>query len=122
MSVSLYPIERQTLKQIFDTLKEREPEIIEIPPNERKKVAEYNPFRHLLIIMNRDEYTVLYGAHEGEEYIPLEPGRIDIWRNHLFIINVNNEQKLISHADWEWELWVYNPNVLPVKIIVAEVS
>jgi len=118
----LYSSIQTEIERMLLRLKENEPELITIPALGEVKLANENPFRHLLMLYNVGNVDLLYGAHKGKEIMPLPPGAVHVYQTHLFTIWLDEIPINIHHADWGWELHVKNPSTIEGKLILIEVS
>ena len=106
------------VEEPFQRWKESKPIKITIPINSTKKVAEKNPYRHLLVLWNVSSVDLYYGNSEDNTIIPFPANSVHRWESHLFI----TKEGIFSHADWEEELYVRNPStIINAGIIVYEV-
>jgi len=119
----LHSSKQAEIEKMFLRLQEKEPKVYDIPPNGHVKLANENPFRHLLMLMNTGSVELLYGVHKGEEIIPLPVGSVHAYQTHLFTIWLYDTPINLHHADWGWELHVKNPSTtIEGKLILIEVS
>jgi hypothetical protein len=118
----LHSSKQAEIERMLLRLQEKEPKLITIPAGGQLKLANENPFRHLLMLMNTGSVELLYGAHKDEEIIPLPPGAVHAYQTHLFTIWLDDTPINIHHADWGWELHVKNPSSIEGKLILIEVS
>jgi hypothetical protein len=71
----------------FERLREAKLFKLTIPANDVKKIAEKNPYRHLLVLWNISMIDLNYGDKEDNTIIPFPSGSVHRWESHLFIVN-----------------------------------